>query len=310
MINFEDMNKTYALLACAGLILGGGNASAQMLPNGDFETWSGSGTSLSIGGGWVGNGLVRLSSLNVNTGSGTETRVPADGQYFIGIRNLISGTSGTLGFIRNRFSFNQRPVSMRAAVMFFAGTAAGESWGFNILFLKNKTGGGKDTILRTSGVLNPTVVSNWAQFTVGLSTLYNSQFPGINPDTADVTFFLTPNSSSQISATGLLALDALTWSDFALGNKTFELDALSDLKVFPNPSAGGNVQVSFQSGMSGKGVLAIYDLQGKLIRTVYHGDMEAGLNHFSLPAAGLTKGIYLVRLQHTGGVKETRLSIF
>ncbi|MBU6324643.1 MAG: T9SS type A sorting domain-containing protein [Bacteroidetes bacterium] len=304
------MNKTYSILACAGLILSGGSASAQFLPNGNFETWTGSGTSIAIGGGWVGNGLLRLSNLNVNTGSGTETRVPADGQYFIGIRNVISGSSGTLGFIRNRFAFNQRPVSMRAASMFFAGTAAGESWGFSILFLKNKTGGGKDTILKSSGVLNPTTVSNWAQLTIGLTTLYNSQFPGINPDTADVAFFLTPNSSSQISATGLLALDALTWSDFALSNKAFELDALSELKVFPNPSAGGNVQVSFQSGISGQGTLALYDMQGKLLRTIHAGNMESGQNHFNVSTAGLTQGLYLIRLQHAGGVKETRLSVF
>ncbi len=296
-------------MAGAGLIFSGSSASAQMLPNGNFETWTGSGTSIAIGGGWVGNGLLRLSTLNVNTGSGTETRVPADGQYFVGLRNIISGTSGTLGFIRNRFAFNQRPVSMRAASMFFAGTAAGESWGFNILFLKNKTGGGKDTILRSSGVLNPATVSNWAQLTIGLTTLYNTQFPGINPDTADVTFFLTPNGSSQISATGLLALDALTWSDFALSNKPFELDALSALKVFPNPSAGAPVNVHFQSGMSGNGTLALYDMQGKLVRTIYEGVMESGHSHFNIQTVGLNKGLYLIRLQHAGGVKEARLSV-
>lgn len=304
------MKRSYKHLAFIGLLMHGSMASAQLLPNGDFETWTGSGTSISIGGGWVGNGLLRLASLNVNTTNGTETRVPADGQYFIGIRNVISGTQGSLGFIRNRFAFNQRPVSMRAASMFFAGTAAGESWGFNILFLKDKTGGGKDTILRSSGILNPTTVSNWAQLTIGLTTLYNTQFPGVNPDTADITFFLTPNGSNQISAAGLLALDALTWSDFALSNKAYELDALSALNVFPNPIAGGNVQVSFQSGISGQGTLAVYDMQGKLIRVVYKGQMESGSNRFSFSGSGLNPGLYLIRLEHEGGVKETRLSVF
>jgi hypothetical protein len=309
LIIFEHQYKimrntltTLVLLAVAA------QAQAQLLPNGSFEDWTGSGTSLQIGGGWRGTGrLTRFESLQVNSQSGTEFRLPAGGRYFIGLQNAISGQQGVLGSISNRFAFNQRPVSMRTAVMFFPGSVPGESWGFSILFLKNKMGGGKDTILRAGGVLNPQGIGDWGQFTVGLSQLYNPSFTA-NPDTAVVVFSLTP-AGTQISAAGLLALDMMTFTDFAVSAKPFSVDAVGQVNVFPNPASNTPVQFSFRNGMKGQGRLDVYNLQGQLVKTLFNGTLEQGAHQYTLPAGSLGQGMYIYRLTHEGGVKEGKFAI-
>jgi len=309
LIIFENpiitMRKTLTSLM---LLAAATQVQAQLLPNGSFEDWTGSGTSIQMGGGWTGNGILRLENLTVNSQSGQETRLPAGGRYFIGLRNVISGQQGSLGTIANRFAFNQRPISMRTAVMYFPGTVAGESWGFRILFLKNKMGGGKDTILQAGGVLNPQAIGDWGQFTVGLSQLYNTSFTD-NPDTAVVIFSLTPNSNNQISAAGLLALDMMTFTDFAVSAKPFSVDAVGEVNVFPNPAANTPVQFSFRNGMKGQGRMDIFNLQGQLVKTLFDGTLEQGAHQFSLPAGSLGQGMYIYRLTHEGGVKEGKFAI-
>jgi hypothetical protein len=301
----ETMRKTLTSLM---ILAAATQVQAQLLPNGSFEDWTGSGTSVQMSGGWRGNGVLRLENLTVNSQSGQETRLPAGGRYFIGLRNVVSGTQGSLGFIANRFAFNARPVSMRTAVMYFPGTVAGESWGFRILFLKNNMSGGKDTILQAGGVLNPQAIGDWGQFTVGLSQLYNSNFTD-NPDTADITFTLTPNSTSQISAAGLLALDMMTFTDFAVSAKPFSVDAVGQVNVFPNPAANTPVQFSFRNGMKGQGRLDVYNLQGQLVKTLFDGTLEQGAHQYTLPAGSLSQGMYIYRLTHEGGVKEGKFAI-
>jgi hypothetical protein len=300
------MKKLFTAMLFAAAAQG---AQAQMLPNGNFETWTGSGTSVQIGGGWFGNGLLRFENLQVNTQNGTEWRLPADGRYFVGIRNVVSGTTGSLGFIGNRFAFNARPASLRTAIMYFPGSVSGESWGFRVMFLKNAMGGGKDTILNVGGVMQPTGVGNWAQFTVGLTANYNPAFPTETPDTAMVIFQLLPNSNSQISAQGLLALDIVTFTEYNLGSRTFALDAVSDVHVFPNPSAGSPVHLNFVNGMKGHGKVEIFNMQGQLVKTLFDGTMEPGQHSLKVSSGELAKGMYIYRLTHEGGVKEGKFAI-
>ncbi len=70
------------------------------------------------------------------------------------------------------------------------------------------------------------------------------------------------------------------------------------LKAFPNPFKN-KLQLEFTMPSSGNGKLALYDVQGKLIYSIYDGFMNSNqLQKFTLDAdnLGLNAGIYLVRL--------------
>lgn len=75
---------------------------------------------------------------------------------------------------------------------------------------------------------------------------------------------------------------------------------VSSLSITPNPSQG-QATIKFSAGSSGKTFVALYDLQGALVKVLFNGEMEAGSTH-SLPleAGNLRSGLYLVRL-HTAG---------
>ncbi len=79
------------------------------------------------------------------------------------------------------------------------------------------------------------------------------------------------------------------------------------LSVSPNPSSG-NASISITSdATSPYAVLALYDISGRLVDTLYSGELISGENTFSWQSEGSASGIYLVRLQTEGGETQCRL---
>jgi aspartate 1-decarboxylase len=70
----------------------------------------------------------------------------------------------------------------------------------------------------------------------------------------------------------------------------------TELTVYPNPFTQ-QATVQFDLAMAGSVSLAIYDLQGKLVRQLYKGESEAGVSrNFTVEAQGLSSGLYMLRL--------------
>ncbi|MGI4873800.1 MAG: PA14 domain-containing protein [Janthinobacterium lividum] len=75
-------------------------------------------------------------------------------------------------------------------------------------------------------------------------------------------------------------------------------DALTQpaLLVYPNPFSS-EASLNFTLPAAGTATLELYDLQSRLVRRLYSGSVEAGqARQVSLDGAGLSAGIYLVRL--------------
>ncbi|MFC7669604.1 T9SS type A sorting domain-containing protein [Hymenobacter humi] len=68
------------------------------------------------------------------------------------------------------------------------------------------------------------------------------------------------------------------------------------LLAFPNPFTQ-RATIQFNLAATGKVSLAVYDLQGKLVRQLYTGQGVAGTpQRITLEANGLSQGLYVLRL--------------
>ncbi len=79
------------------------------------------------------------------------------------------------------------------------------------------------------------------------------------------------------------------------------------LSIFPNPFSQ-RATVEFGVAQSGPVTLALYNLQGQLVRQLFAGQQAAGLTHsFSLDASGLSTGLYIVHLMTANEVITQKL---
>lgn len=110
--------------------------------------------------------------------------------------------------------------------------------------------------------------------------------------------------------------------DLKTGNQTIEikpallvqkerpepLQAMS-LLVYPNP-VKGEATVRFSSAQTGKATLRIYDMNGKLLRTLFDGVLQKGvLQNVPFHAGNLPVGIYVSDLQTAGGTSRQKLVV-
>jgi len=71
---------------------------------------------------------------------------------------------------------------------------------------------------------------------------------------------------------------------------------VEQLKVYPNPSMTGmSLTIAFEAGETGKCQILLYDLSGRMINELYHGQYHEGLNTmYSEDINTVNKGLYLI----------------
>jgi len=99
---------------------------------------------------------------------------------------------------------------------------------------------------------------------------------------------------------------ATATSDLGLTG-TKEVEGLSSLKVFPNPTSG-NANVDFVLKNQMEINLQLLDLNGRVVRTT-NQEFRAGFNRHELNTAGLNTGVYFLRLLSTEGQQTVRISV-
>ena len=78
--------------------------------------------------------------------------------------------------------------------------------------------------------------------------------------------------------------------------------------VMPNPVSGvARVNLDLQKSLTGR--VAILDMNGRQLRTVFSGTLPAGQNQLRLETNGLANGTYIVRLTSRGGVLSQRFVV-
>lgn len=82
---------------------------------------------------------------------------------------------------------------------------------------------------------------------------------------------------------------------------------LASIAAYPNPFRD-NITLSFSVDKAGPVSLTIFDLQGKVITSLYEGTAEAGVHQVNLDSKQLpTTGIYIAKLNSASGVKTQRI---
>ena len=79
--------------------------------------------------------------------------------------------------------------------------------------------------------------------------------------------------------------------------------------IYPNPSTGKIQLVMENTTFAKNNKLEVYDLHGKLVRSIYSGWLEAGsTRNFRLEGNGLSKGVYIIRLTGKSGMINQKIS--
>ena len=77
---------------------------------------------------------------------------------------------------------------------------------------------------------------------------------------------------------------------------------------YPNP-ARAETRLSFSLTRPSAVRLAVYDLQGRRVREVLNGSLDAGEHAADFDARGLASGVYLARLETETGTSTRRLTV-
>jgi D-alanyl-D-alanine carboxypeptidase len=86
-----------------------------------------------------------------------------------------------------------------------------------------------------------------------------------------------------------------------------EEQTINDLSVFPNPSTD-KVSISFKMPVSGSVTLQVYDMNGKMVATLFNGMAEKGMvKRINWNADKLPDGIYISRLQTATGSIQRKI---
>lgn len=76
-----------------------------------------------------------------------------------------------------------------------------------------------------------------------------------------------------------------------------EVEAVASLRVFPNPSQGGNVYISYPSALGDPRKLVVYDISGKMVHSQTVVNEMTAENSVTFDSSTLSEGIYTLELK-------------
>jgi hypothetical protein len=86
----------------------------------------------------------------------------------------------------------------------------------------------------------------------------------------------------------------LTPPDFILATQEHTIgNDLSGFQVYPNP-ASSNLQLKVNMQSATSGMISLYDLTGRMIKTFYNGRFNQGINTLDFNVSGIGQGLYFV----------------
>ena len=89
-------------------------------------------------------------------------------------------------------------------------------------------------------------------------------------------------------------------------NSTEEIDKIIDTKVFPNPF-DRRFTLSFSLLEKENVRIDLYDVMGKIVRTISNKTFTSGDHNVLVEANSLSDGVYFARIQAGNGVKTLRV---
>ena len=111
------------------------------------------------------------------------------------------------------------------------------------------------------------------------------------------------NFGAKTSVDGAIAANELTT---VLADKT-TADVSYEAKLFPNPAPDGWTQVQLHLPSSGTLKVDLYDLQGRLLKSAYNNQLQAGNYLLPVSLSEFPQGFYLVKTSFNNSHQVLRL---
>ena len=200
--------------------------------------------------------------------------------------DMSDATQITLNF---RYAYARRTSTSADQLRIYASSNCGETWS-----LRSQLFATSD--LNTGGIVTgsfvPTNPSQWGYKEIAT---INSNFH-VSDMRIRFEFFSDGGNNfylDDINLNGIsVGLEELTGSNGSL------------LQVMPNP-ATSQADVLFNLQHTGQVRLELLDPLGRTVQVVHDGNMARGAHRLLLPIAGLSSGVYLVRIQDGDGTSGT-----
>ncbi len=97
-------------------------------------------------------------------------------------------------------------------------------------------------------------------------------------------------------------------ANFCTASATGEVVAATMEAVFPNP-ASAITCIPVVSGRKSRAQIDLLDMNGRLVESIFSGEMAAGDSKYFFNAAGLSSGVYVVRLRTEEAVAAQRVVV-
>lgn len=267
--------------------------NAQNVPNGDFETPVSGG----VLPGWqaLSGTVQQTTTVSVNS----QNYVSKSGPRFL----LLQNTTNVASIRTNKFAYASRPKTLRFLCTYLPATPATERFGIYVLMTK-KNGSTIDTIFNSLYASNPGQIYPWADFTVDLTSNYKSTE---TPDSAVVQFITSLSSPTQGSA---LMVDDVIFRDWGLAITGVENQFSKNVNVYPNPAANqSTINVNFELNSTSDIKIDLYDMQGRIVKSLPKESLTNGTYNKELNIEGLTSGVYICKVTANNQVQTSKIVI-
>jgi hypothetical protein len=300
------MKKQLLILAiAAGSAL---QASAQLVNNG-FESDN---VGDSVITGWETFGRVRVvNEVTVYKGNVPEKQIPVDGsKHFIDLRAKKSDTSATT-YVRGRMiqhaknSYGQ-PLYFQFQFMYLSGNS--DAMAIFFAFTKfNFSTAMSDTIGTAGAFTNGGTVYPWTKFGGPINWRRNDPADSVH------VIIISNAASNTLNPAAALFIDDIRFSNQPYTgiedpNIGFLTDPKAVVTVYPNPMKT-SATVKYKLAQSGRVTINLYDMNGRLVQNVFEGNGQKGENSTTLNRNGMSKGMYIYRVQAGSQVETGKLII-
>lgn len=265
---------------------------AQLVPNGDFEQPVASGVlpkwSLLSGG-----TAATITSLSVTNNGQQETLVSNGGQYFL----RLSNSATTVAVLRtNKFALSTKPNTIRMQACYFPN---GNDAFFVFVIMTKDTGAtnNKPDTIMTTGYAIQGGKYPWTNVVLDLSSQYRGSSM---PDSAVVII------QAGLGASSTVVLDDIKFSSFALSTADIN-NFHGKINMYPNPAVNNNTTLKYQLNSDADVKIELYDMQGRLVQTVFNGKQQYGEYSQEISMENLASGVYTCRITANNQVETIKI---
>jgi hypothetical protein len=303
------MKKTLLILAIAagGALHAHAQGQIQLVNNG-FEDTTHTADSLK---GWSYTGQVRFpNQVGFIVGGQPQTQIPYDGSSrFIEVKAKKQDTGNLYnrGIIRQAIKIptsgvNARPTYMQFVVMYVPGGGNGSDAFFARVSLTKYdfTTGGHDTIGTVAGATTSAIYP-WTKVYITINYKRND-----TPDSAFVEFWA--NAANTLSPNTVLYLEDVRFEDRNPAGVQLLNQSLADHKVFPNPMTSSST-ITYTLIDNSPVSINVYDISGRLVRTIFNGNLPKGEHKAIFERGNLQAGMYIYKIQAGAQVETGKIII-